>query len=320
MEFKKSTKSESKLRVAISGAAGSGKTYSALQIARGIGGPVALIDTERGSASLYADIFDFDVLEIAPPYTPAKYIEAISLAEKNGYNVIIIDSLSHVWAGSGGLLDLHDSIQKSNKGGNSFTAWKEITPLFNRLIDTITGSKIHVICTFRAKQEYLVEQNNNRMQVRKVGLNPVIREGTEYEYTVFMELSQEHVAVASKDRTNLFDGKYFTPSEQTGKLLVEWLSKPATKQLSESPQADKVLITSKTEPVQVEHKSLATAEPVKKIFTIQDIANELKPALRVAFNRLQISTRQILDLWNHHNGDQQAIIAALSASPEKKVA
>ncbi len=320
MEFKKAAKCESKLRVAISGAAGSGKTYSALQIARGIGGPVALIDTERGSASLYADLFNFDVLNIEPLYTPEKYIEAMLLAEKNGYNVIVIDSLSHAWAGSGGLLDLHDSIQKSNKGGNSFTAWKEITPLYNKLIDAITGSKIHVICTFRAKQEYLVEQSNNRMQVRKVGLNPVIREGAEYEYTVFMELSQEHVAVASKDRTNLFDGKYFVPSEQTGKTLVEWLYKPAVKTVLELPQADKVLITSKTETTQTVGEAKPPVEPIKRRLTIQDIAKELRPELKVTFNRLQLTTRQIVELWELHDGQQDKIITELSKLQERKAA
>ncbi|HOD42252.1 MAG TPA: AAA family ATPase, partial [Candidatus Wallbacteria bacterium] len=134
MEFIRATKNATKLRVGISGAAGSGKTYSALKIATGIGGKIAVIDTERGSASLYADKFDFDTVQIEPPYTPDKYIEAIKLAERSGYGTIIVDSLSHAWAGSGGLLDMHDAIQKSSKGGNSFTAWKEITPLQNKLL------------------------------------------------------------------------------------------------------------------------------------------------------------------------------------------
>ncbi|HPG59320.1 MAG TPA: ATP-binding protein, partial [Candidatus Wallbacteria bacterium] len=191
MEFIRATKNATKLRVGISGAAGSGKTYSALKIATGIGGKIAVIDTERGSASLYADKFDFDTVQIEPPYTPDKYIEAIKLAERSGYGTIIVDSLSHAWAGSGGLLDMHDAIQKSSKGGNSFTAWKEITPLQNKLLDTITGSTCHIIVTMRAKQDYVIENNSGRNQVRKVGLAPVQREGIEFEFTIYMELSQE---------------------------------------------------------------------------------------------------------------------------------
>jgi len=159
MEFKKAKKTENRLRIAISGAAGSGKTFSALQIAKGIGGKIAVIDTERGSASLYSDRFDFDVLDMEPPYSPEKYVAAIELAEKNGYNVIIIDSLTHSWAGIGGILDLHDAIQKSSKSGNGYTAWREVTPLQNKLIDTITSSKIHIIGTMRSKMEYVIENN-----------------------------------------------------------------------------------------------------------------------------------------------------------------
>jgi len=317
MEFSKAIKNQSKLRIALSGAAGSGKTFSAFKIASGIGGKIAVIDTERGSASLYSDRFDFDVLNLEPPYSPERYVEAIVAAEKAEYDIIVIDSLSHAWAGSGGLLDLHDSIQKSNKSGNSFSAWKEVTPLQNKLIDTVTGSKCHIISTMRTKQDYIVEQNGGRTQVRKVGLAPVQREGVEYEFTIYMELSQEHVAVASKDRTNLFDGKYFTPSEQTGRQLVEWLNKPATPSAAvalNEPQPPKPAATAAANkaPAEAQVSSPTPTRPAPSAqITIQDIARVLSPELKTLFNARRATTGQILTLFRECDGDQQKIIEAL---------
>lgn len=317
MEFTKATKNATKLRVGISGAAGSGKTYSALKIATGIGGKIAVIDTERGSAALYADKFDFDTVQIEPPYTPDKYTEAIKLAERSGYNTIVVDSLSHAWAGSGGLLDMHDAIQKSSKSGNGYTAWRDIMPLQTRLLDTITGSTCHVIVTMRAKQDYVIENNSGRNQVRKVGLAPVQREGVEYEFTIYMELSQEHVAVASKDRTNLFDGKYFTPGEQTGLQLVEWLNKPAipsTAAAPNAPQTPKPAATTAANkaPAEAQVSSPTPTRPAPSSqLTIQDIASVLSPELKTLFNARHATTGQILALWRECDGDQRKIIEAL---------
>ncbi len=318
MEFTKAVKNQSKLRIALSGAAGSVKTYSALQLAKGIGGRIAVIDTERGSASLYAGTFDFDVVKIEPPYSPEKYIEAITLAEKLEYSIIIIDSLSHAWAGSGGLLDIHDAIQKSNKGGNSFTAWKEITPIQNKLIDTITGSKCHIITTMRAKQDYVVENNGQRNIVRKVGLAPVQREGVEYEFTIFIELSQEHVAVASKDRTNLFDGKYFVPSDQTGKILVAWLNQEPEMQKPQT-KISEVFTQSETSQTKSQITNATNATP-QKTFTIQDIAKSLTAELKMCFNQKQITTRRILELWQRFDGKQEDILQHLSGTQERRAA
>jgi len=317
MEFKKASKTATRLRVGISGAAGSGKTYSALKIATGIGGKVAVIDTERGSAALYADKFDFDTVQIEPPYTPDKYIEAVKLAERSGYGTIIVDSLSHAWAGSGGLLDMHDQIAKSSKGGNSFAAWKEITPLQNKLLDTITGSTCHIIVTMRAKQDYVIENNGGRNQVRKVGLAPVQREGVEYEFSVYIELSQDHIGVATKDRTDLFDGKCFVPSEQTGRQLVEWLNKPATPSAAAAPNEPQTpkpaaIAAVNTPPAETQVSSPKTVRQAPSAqITIQDIARVLSPELKTLFNARRLKTHQILTLFREYNDDQQKIIEAL---------
>jgi hypothetical protein len=125
-QFHKAERKRGKLRLAIAGPAGSGKTYSALLIAFGIGGKVAFIDTERGSGELYDHLGEYDACTLEAPFEPKKYVAAIKAAEETGYNTIIIDSLIHAWAGTGGLLDRHGMI--ADKSGNSWAAWRMVTP------------------------------------------------------------------------------------------------------------------------------------------------------------------------------------------------
>ncbi|WP_243367356.1 ATP-binding protein [Fundidesulfovibrio soli] len=220
--FKKATRESAKLRLALTGPAGSGKTYSSLQIAKGLGGRIAMIDTERGSGALYANIVDYDVLRIDPPFEPKKFLEGIKAAEDAGYDVLIIDSLSHAWAGDGGILTIHDRTAKAVR--NSFDAWREVTPVHNQLVDAILASTCHVIVTMRTKTGYEVTTESGKTKVSKVGLAPIQRDGLEYEFTVVMDLSIEgHVATASKDRTGLFDSSRLTPTPETGKKVLEWL-------------------------------------------------------------------------------------------------
>lgn len=222
-------RSKSKLRLGISGSAGSGKTYSALKIAYGLTKDwtkIAVIDTERGSADLYSDFGEYLTGQINAPFTPQKYIDAIHQCEQAGIEVIIIDSLSHCWNAEGGLLDEQNNIAK--KSGNSYTAWRDITPLHNKLVDTILTSTCHVIATLRSKTEYVLETNNKGKQVpKKVGMTPIFRQGIDYEFTVCLELDNEHHAVATKDRTKLFTGVDFIPDENIGIQLKEWLESGA---------------------------------------------------------------------------------------------
>jgi len=223
MEFRKAERQKTKMRLGIAGPAGSGKTYSALLIAFGIGEKVAMIDTENGSGDLYAHLGDYDILRLSAPYTPEKYIEAIKTAEKAGYDTIIIDSLSHAWAGEGGLLDLQGKIMDSGKA-NSYTAWRFVTPKHNALVEAMLQSPSHIIAAMRSKMEYVQSQSTDgKTEIKKVGLAPVQRDGMEYEFTVFFELNHQHVAVATKDRTTLFDGKYFVPSKKTGEVIKQWV-------------------------------------------------------------------------------------------------
>lgn len=223
--FKRAERKKAKLRLAILGPSGAGKTYSAIKIAMGLGGRIAMIDSERGSGELYAHLCDYDVCGLGPPFTPEKYIDAIHEAERAGYAVIIIDSLSHAWSGTGGLLE---DVDKRKGQGNDFAAWRTVTPRHNALVDAMLSSPCHIIGTMRTKQEHvLVDEVRNGKTVKvpkKVGLQPVQRDGLEYEFTVVLDVDLErHMASASKDRTSLFDGQFFTPSEETGKALVAWL-------------------------------------------------------------------------------------------------
>jgi len=225
--FRKAERRQAKLRLALCGPSGSGKTYSALLVAQGLapGGRVALIDTERRSGELYANLMDYDAAPLDPPFTPDRYVELIREAEQAGYDVLIIDSLSHAWVGEGGVLDMHDKATTASRSGNSFAAWREVTPAHNQLVDTILGVDLHVIITMRTKTAYeMVDDGRGKKKPVKIGMAPVQRDGMEYEFTCVMDLSVEgHVATASKDRTRLFDGQHFIPTVETGEGLREWL-------------------------------------------------------------------------------------------------
>lgn len=221
--FKKAERRQAKLKLAITGPSGGGKTFSALRLAAGLGGKIAVIDTENGSASLYADRFDFEVLEIHPPYTIQKYQEALRSAAAEGFNVVIVDSITHAWAGDGGLLSKKEALDA--RGGNSYTNWAGITKEHEAFKGTILSSPFHLICTMRSKQDYVLETNDKGKQApRKVGLAPIQRDGMEYEFTTVFDVAMDHNAQASKDRTSLFDGQLFTITEDTGKALVKWLN------------------------------------------------------------------------------------------------
>ena len=113
----------------------------------------------------------------------------------------------------------------AKRSGNSYTAWREVTPLHNKLVDRILQCPMHVAVTLRTKTEYVIEENQNGKKTpRKIGMAPVFREGVEYEFTIFFELDQNHAAAATKDRTGLFDGQYFLIAPDTGVKIREWLS------------------------------------------------------------------------------------------------
>jgi hypothetical protein len=241
MAIRKAERKKAKLRLGIAAPSGAGKTYSSLLLAFGMGGKIGLIDTEHGSGDLYADMGNYDIWSIAAPYTVDKYLEAIKAFEDEGYTTIIIDSLSHAWAGDGGLLDKQG--KAADKSGNSWQAWRQVTPKHNKLVDAMLQSPCHIIATMRSKTEYVQEKDERtgKQVIRKVGMAPVMRDGIEYEFTVFLDIGMDHTAVTTKDRTRLFDGQYFAVTQKTGQQLLAWLETGAeviAPKLDEGKKAD----------------------------------------------------------------------------------
>jgi hypothetical protein len=243
-QFTRAVRHKAKLRIALAGPSGSGKTYSALLLAKGLGGRVAIIDTERGSASLYSHLLEYDTLEMTPPYSPERFITAIHAAEAAGYGVCIIDSITHEWNGAGGVLEIVDNITAGSRSGNKFMSWKDASPRHRAFIDALLQSNMDVIATIRTKAAYVLETGANGKQIpRKVGMEPEQRDGVEYEFTTVLDLSTErHLASASKDRSGLFGTDPFLIGPETGERLRAWLQTgtpavPAAAQENAAPAA-----------------------------------------------------------------------------------
>jgi len=192
--------------MAIDGPSGSGKTMTALRFAFALGSRVLVIDTEHRSSELYAGEspdgvpFDFDVLT-PETHDPDEYSVCLREAAEAGYDAVIIDSLSHAWIGVDGALDQVDRKASADPKGNSFSAWRDVTPKQRRLVEAIINSPIHVIATMRTKTEYVVEPNRyGKMAPRKVGLAPIQRDGMEYEFDIYVSLDIEHNLTVNKSR------------------------------------------------------------------------------------------------------------------------
>lgn len=218
MKLRQSNRSNSKIRLALTGCSGSGKTFSALLIARGLADSweqIAIIDSENGSADLYSHLGAYQVLTLTAPFSPEKYIQAIEVCEAANVQVIVIDSITHSWEF---LLDVH-----SNMTGNSFTNWGKITPRQNHMIQRMLNSPTHVIATMRSKQDYVINLKNGKNVPEKVGLKSIQREGVDYEFTVVLDIDANHQAKTSKDRTKLFEETpAFKITEETGEVIRNW--------------------------------------------------------------------------------------------------
>ena len=224
MELKKATRKKSKLRLNISGPAGSGKTYSALLMAKGLvkdWGKIAVVDTENGSASLYSHLGDFQTIDMQAPFTPESYIQAIDICVKAGIECIILDSSSHEWSGPGGCIEINEHLAQSKFKGNTWSAWSQTTPRHDAFVQKVLQCNAHVITCTRSKMETVMTDDK---KVKKLGMKDIQREGWEYELTVSLNVDRDtHTAIASKDRTELFEGKDpFIITEATGELIKQW--------------------------------------------------------------------------------------------------
>lgn len=243
MLIRKASRKRAKLRLGISAPSGAGKTMGALLLAYGITGDwdkIGMVDTEEGSGELYVgvekhgiEIGEFQYIRISKDFSPVHYVNAVSAFEAAGVEVIIIDSLTHAWAGTEGLLDKQGKV--AAKSGNSYTAWRDVTPQHNALVNSMLQSKAHIIATMRSKVEYsLQDGDNGKKKVVKMGMAPIQREGMEYEFTAFFEVDSSSIATPSKDRTDLFstlnaagvlDKRSFIITPAIGQELLGWLNK-----------------------------------------------------------------------------------------------
>lgn len=242
--FAKASKERCKLRIGLDGPAKSGKTWTALVIATACiqkwGGRIALIDTERESASKYGDIFDFDCVNL-DSFSPDVFIEAIKVATAAGYTVLVVDSLSHEWMGTDGILQQVEAAPDKNR----FAAWRLPSLKHQRLIDALLQAPLHVVCTMRSKMAYSEEDDPARpgkKRIVKLGLQPVQREGIEYEFDILFSLSHEHDCVVTGSRCpEMPSGKASNcPGTEFFQPMLDWVStgkeapKPDTPSVGES--------------------------------------------------------------------------------------
>ena len=302
LEFKKAQREQVRIKVSIAGPAGSGKTMSSILLAYGltraefpniseeeVWSKICLIDTESGSGSLYVGkqvgpthIGQYNTIELKPPFEPQVFVDAIHVAEQHEVNVIIIDSLSHAWAGVGGALDQQGAI--AARSGNSWTAWRTVTPQHNKLVDAMLQSSAHVIANMRAKMDYeQVVGDNGKKQIKAIGMGVIMKDGIEYEFTTSFMLDYQHNANATKDRTAMFDGKYFVIDANTGKQMYQWLSSgaaptPRTEPLPEqrpaTPPADTDRIVKAIAALDPLIKAAAAADRDGTIAKITEIIGE----------------------------------------------
>jgi len=280
LQLKKATRKQVKLRLNISAPSGAGKTYSALRMANGLCGDwskVAVIDTENGSASLYSDLGEFNVIDLQPPYRPEKYIEAINACVAAGMEVIIIDSSTHEWAC---LIEENELLAQSKFRGNTWSAWSNTTPRHDKFINAVLHCPLHVITCTRSKMETVMGDDK---KVKKVGMKDVQREGWEYELTISLNIDRDtHLATPSKDRTNLFEGKNpFLITEETGKEIANWCNsgeseiKVACNEMEIVADIEELkVIWSKYKSLQINPEFVKAKDKRKEELTIKTTTNE----------------------------------------------
>ncbi len=281
MQLQNAERKRVKLKINIASPSGFGKTYGSLIIAYGMTGDwtkIGVIDTENESASLYAHLGPFKTISLAPPYTPERYIQAINICEDSGIEVIIIDSITHVWKGKGGLLEYQSSL------GGKYQDWIKVTPLYQKWLAAILQSRCHIITTNRKKQGYNMTTDSGKTKVEKVGLEDEIRDGYEYEMTIAFEvINDKHLVRASKDRTGLFtDHPEFVITSETGKKIIAWNNEGAfvTEAINADDELIQLIMDSKT------------IEELKALYKQQSSFIKTKHSTLFSQKRIQLETLQ----------------------------
>lgn len=281
--FAKATKAQAKARIAIYGPSGSGKTYTSLRIATGLGGPIGVIDTERGSASKYADRFDFLTVDLEDR-TIAGYCEALKAAAEARLSVVIIDSMSHAWEE---LLADVEKIAKAKYKGNTWSAWNEGTPKQRQLVNAILDFPGHIIASMRSRTEWAEEKDERtgRMKPVRIGLSPMQGKGIEYEFDILMEINTEHMATIAKDRSGKFQDQHIEkPDEAFGQQLAAWLSDGIVRQAPSMAEQSKALRTEHTQAAKTAAQGTGHAAFDKAMASLPELVK-------------QVGSREALDKW-----------------------
>jgi hypothetical protein len=299
--FQPAVLEQAKVRMALWGPSGAGKTRTALEIATGLGSKIALIDTEHGRARQYADRYSFDTLEL-DNFHPDYYIQAIHKAEDAGYDVLVIDSLTHAWSGTGGLLEVHADVVRRSPNRNEFSAWDEVTPLHRRLIEAIVRSSVHVIITMRAKTEYAMEINEKGKTAPKVvGLGPDQRKNLEYEFDIVGYIDAEHTLYIEKDSSDLLQDRVIKlPTIEIGTQIEAWFARGERPQWRFSPYHRDALLRAK-QSNRWERADTAALLSLHQLQRVEDIPNE----------RVYQQIRQALNLTPHEGLERSERILSL---------
>lgn len=189
MQLQTASRLPQKMQLLLQGDTGTGKTFSALQLAYGLCGSwskIAVIDTENGSASFYSHLGPFSTLQLDMVYCPKKFVYAIELCEQAGMEVIILDSATPEWSGFFGLLDQYCAVQ-----GDWTRKWDEAMPQHHGFINTITSCLCHIIVTVRVSDGKVQQEA-----------------GFAHHFTTVLSLDREHKALVVKDRTAVLQGCY----------------------------------------------------------------------------------------------------------------
>jgi hypothetical protein len=322
MAFVKAVRENVWFKGLVIGSSGSGKSYSCLKLAKGFSNElskqtgkkerIAFINTEPNRGTIYANEFDYDILEISAPYTPEKYIEAINDAIKAGYKILVIDSITHEWSGKGGCLEIHSKIP-----GNSYTAWRTVTPRHEAFMDKILDSEIHIFATVRGDDKYILEEVNGKTVPKKVPLGYDQRKNTEYLFITSFVLDLEtHIASTAKDNTHIFESEHVVLSENHGESICKWsggegkekvdtimAERQKVKDEIKAKEQDEVKEVSKKmkqEVKDIQNEELASIEG----FSIEQIKSEL---LSICKEKAKTNRPEVLELLKDYKGNPNNI-------------
>jgi hypothetical protein len=288
MKLQKVTRPQTKIRIALQGCAGSGKTYSSLLLAHGLCNDwtkIALLDSEHQSAGLYSNLGPFNVLNLEPPFNPDKYIEAINICEEAGIQVIVVDSLSHTWES---LLEIHGAMP-----GNSYNNWNKLIPDHNKLIAKILNSTSHIIATVRSKCEYVITEKDGRKIVEKFSTKPFFKEGYEFDFTLVFDIDTDHQAVCSKDRTQLFAQKIpFKIEANTGLKIRDWC-------LSSSVPFEEL-----EDPLKAKIRTVTTLEELTQLYRRVEDKNRYLEVFSQRAEEIRKQANPLFPFAMHSNGKQ----------------